>query len=358
MTKLSVNNNGIDLTPYLECLEDMIDPDQEDKLFKEWKSYADGLNKDAPFQPTLRKPCPHKLEWPKIYINDAYEDETLMILSQFGMIAEELRRGSQHMLTVRSNYGVGIIPSMFGAEIFLMERQKNFPSNSRTISPEGIKRIMESDFPKMTDGLGAKIFSVGGKFIEIMKKYPKIGKYIRMDHPDFQGPFDLAELMYGSGIFIDMYDNSEMIHALLRKLTDFYIHIMDRWLSLFPNNDEYHIYFGSLHKGTLCIRCDSSMNISPDFYGEFVFPYDQEILNRFNGGAFHFCGKGDHYISKLSEMKQMYAVDCTQAHYNDMNLIFKNTIDKGINLFAYNGDYINSLQEFKHNYSRLLIKKN
>ena len=355
---MSVNSNGIDLAPYLESLEAMIDPVFEDGLHQEWKSYADGRNKDAPFQPISRKPCIQGIKWPRILINDAYEDETLMILSQFGLIAEELRRGTGHMLTVRSNYGCGIIPSMFGAEIFLMEREMNFPSNSRTISPDGIKRLIDSDFPKMSDGLGAKIFSVAEKYQEIMRKYPKIGKYIRIDHPDFQGPFDLAELMYGSEIFADMYDNRELIHALLRKLTDFFIHIMDRWLSLFPNNDEYHIYFGSLHKGALCIRCDSSMNISPDFYGEFVFPYDQEILSRFNGGAFHFCGKGDHYISKLSEMKHLYAVDLCQPQFNDMDLIFKKTIDKGINLITYNWDYDGRSPDIKHDYSRLLIKKN
>jgi uroporphyrinogen-III decarboxylase len=87
-----------------------------------------------------------------------------------------------------------------------------------------------------------------------------------------------------------------------------------------------------MHPGRLMLRNDSLMNLSPETYVEFVRPRDQRLFNEFGGGAIHFCGRGDHYIEAMSEMTGLYQVDMSQPHLNDMEKIFRNTVDKGINL--------------------------
>ena len=82
------------------------------------------------------------------------------------------------------------------------------------------------------------------------------------------------------------------------------------------------------------LRDDSAMNLSPEMFEKFIKPYDERILKEFNGGAIHFCGRGDHYIKKMSEMKHLYAINLSQPEYNNMEVIYKNTIDKGIKLLA------------------------
>jgi uroporphyrinogen-III decarboxylase len=92
------------------------------------------------------------------------------------------------------------------------------------------------------------------------------------------------------------------------------------------------VHWSLLHKGNIMLRDDSAMNLSPKMFAEFVEPYDQRLLNEFGGGALHFCGKGDHYIARIPEMRGVYAVQMSQPEYNDMEKIFTHTVDKGIPL--------------------------
>jgi hypothetical protein len=80
------------------------------------------------------------------------------------------------------------------------------------------------------------------------------------------------------------------------------------------------------------------MNFSPAMYDEFIKPYDQVLHDEFGGGAMHFCGRGDHFINSASGIKDLYAVNLTQPQYNDMEIIFRNTVDKGIKLIGFDGE--------------------
>ena len=97
------------------------------------------------------------------------------------------------------------------------------------------------------------------------------------------------------------------------------------------------------------------MNLSPDLYKEFAAPYDGALLERFDGGAVHFCGRGDHYIDTLCALPKLYGINMSQPHLNDMEIIYKNTVDKGIKLLALKRD--NALKDvsrpgaFRHNLS-------
>ena len=76
------------------------------------------------------------------------------------------------------------------------------------------------------------------------------------------------------------------------------------------------------------------MNISGELYREFGMEYDQKVLDAFGGGGIHFCGRGDHYIEYVSQLRGLYAVDVAQQEYNDMDKIYKHTLGKGIQLLA------------------------
>jgi len=338
---------------YLNDLEQRLDEQEEEAVFLSWKKYADKAVKEGPFEPYLRKQSKPGVNWPKININDAIKDEDLMILHQFAGVSDTLNNGGGLINWIRSSYGVGIISSMFGAEIFIMPYEMNTSPNVRHLTEDAIKRLIDSDLPDFTNGFGKHVLSVGEKYMEIKQKYPKINKYIRIDHPDCQGPFDICELLYGSDLFLDLIDKPDLIHILLRKITDFYKSFLQKWFTIVPLVDDYHTFFGVMHKGNICIRNDSAMNISPGFYEEFVYPYDYEVLKHFNGGAVHFCGRGDHYIKKMSEIDYLYHVDMSQPQYNDMNIIFENTIDKGLTLRAPKGEYLNSLSGGKQRLSGL-----
>lgn len=324
------------LYKYLDDIENRIDADQEDKLFSDWVTFAEGNWHENYFSPKRKRLAEPSIEWPYININDAIDDYELMIISQFAMCSQHLSKGTGSILTVRGNYGVGIIPSIFGAEKFIMDYKADTLPNVYPLKngKDDIKRIINSDISEFSTGWGENIFVISEMYNEIFEKYPKIKKYVRIDHPDTQGPMDLCELLWGSDLFLDLYDCPDMVHQFLAKLTDTYKNILDKYFSVVPNKDHYHSYFGSIHKGSIMIRNDSAVNLSADMCREFVSYYNNELLDYFGGGAIHFCGRGDHYSQQFGEMEKLYAVNLSQPECNDMEVLFQNTIDKGINIIT------------------------
>ena len=83
------------------------------------------------------------------------------------------------------------------------------------------------------------------------------------------------------------------------------------------------------------LRCDIAMNISPEMYDEFSVPYDLILLQKYDGGAMHFCGRGDHYIELLARTPGLTGVNLSQPEYNDMEKIYRNTVDRGIMILGF-----------------------
>lgn len=274
-----------------------------------------------------------------------------MILSQLERCHAALSSPTNTLMMMRANYGVGNISRLFGAESFIMPYEMDTLPNVRPIpgGADGIRRLLDQDIPDMNNGGNHHIWSIGEKLAEIRRKYPKIGKYVTIDNPDAQGPMDNCELLWGSEIFYDMYDEPELVHDFLRRLTDTIAVFLDKWMSIIPNETGLASYFGRVGLGKIVLRNDSAINLSPDFFDEFIAPYDGELLTRFGGGLVHFCGRGDHFIPRLVKLPGLTGIDMSQPHLNDMQLILSNVIDRGINMFVPAGDY--SLEG--HNLTRL-----
>lgn len=325
----------LDLTPYLEDIERRIDEKQEEAIYEAWKSFAHGQAPEGDyFQPPKRTPSEASVQWKHVNVNDALADEDLMILSQLERCHTAMSMPSDSLMMMRANYGVGNIASMFGAKPFIMAYELDTLPNVYAVGEEGIQRILDAPEPAMTAGNGAKIFSVAERFARIREKYPKIARYVRFENPDGQGPVDNCELLWGSDIFYALYDDPDMVHALLRRVTDTVKHFFEHWQSIVPNNDGLTTYFGHVGRGGIVIRDDSAMNLSPEFFDEFIRPYDSELLKHFGGGIIHFCGTGDHFIDRMAKIPDLTTVDMSQPHLNQMDKILRALPDGGINLFC------------------------
>jgi len=339
------------LIPYLEDIERRINISEEEAIQSAWRDFAGGKNTQAPFNPPCRTPSASAIDWKHINVNDALADEELMLLSQLERCHMALSSPSNTLMMMRANYGVGNISRLFGAEPFIMPREMDTLPNVRPISggTDGIRRLLDQGIPDMNGGGNHHIWSVGEKLAEICRKYPKIGRYVIIDNPDGQGPMDNCELLWGSNLFYDLYDEPELVHRFLRLLTDTLRTFIEKWTSIVPNETGMVSYFGRLARGGIVIRNDSAMNLSADFFDEFIAPYDGELLKHFGGGIIHFCGRGDHFIPRMTKLPGLSAIDMSQPHLNDMNLILSSVIDQGINLFVPRDAY--SLEG--HNLTRL-----
>ncbi len=166
---------------------------------------------------------------------------------------------------------------------------------------------------------------------------------------------DVCELLWGSELFADLYDEPELAHQALEKISETYEEFLDKWFKTINRPMGYHSFFGKLHKGNIMVRDDSAMNMSGDFYNEFIGPYNERVLKKFDGGGIHFCGTGQHFIEQMSNIEKLYAVDLSQPHLNDMSFILEHTINKNINLFVSKGEFQKELDGNKHNLKYLFV---
>ncbi len=324
----------------LEDIERRIDPEIEDRYLAEWKDFLyDRFDGDI-FHPVRVKKAPQTVSVPRVNINDAIDDLDLMIRLEMQAVSDLLSIGAGP-LGIRANYGTGTMASLFGAEIFMMPRETNtLPTTKPFNDTDKIRALVDAGLPDLSGGLGGRMFEFGETVRELFRKYPKIEKYVDVFHPDTQGPLDMCEMIWGCDMFYEMYDEPELVHAFLSLLTDTFIKVTDKWHEIYPIKQEMSSHWrGFYHRGAIVLRSDSAMNVSPDLYEEFSMPYDGKLLERYGGGVIHFCGRGDHYIDRLSDLPQVYGINMSQPECNDMEKIYANTVDKGIKILSFEGEW-------------------
>jgi len=320
------------------CLEDLearIDPQEEDRLFQSWLDFIHGRCHTPIFHPKRVHPSKTKTDWPEVSINSTLGDFDQMALQQYRLCSQQLEQADGNLLNVRCNYGTSIIPLLFGVQPFLMEESANtLPISHPLNNLDVIQTLIKQGVPDLTKGYGERVFAMGEYFKQIGQKFPKIGKYVHVYHPDLQGPMDICELVWGSRLFLDVIDHPEIVHTFLDLVCETYTAFMRAWEQVVPFQSEGNVHWGMLHQGTIMLRDDSGTNFSRRMYEKFILPYDQRLLDEFSGGAIHFCGKGDHFISLLGEMQGLHAIQLSQPHLNDMPKVYQHTIDKGIQLIG------------------------
>ncbi len=305
----------------LDDIERRIDPDAEEDFRAQWKEFW-YTDTDIPiFTPWRKKTSPPGIELKNIHINDALRDWELMLDSELADVSRRLA-SPNIALGLRANYGSAIMSSIFGAEIFVMPTNTNtLPTTKSFNDSDKIRALLQGGIPDFHKGFGGDVLAFGERCAEIFERYPKIKKYVEVYHPDTQGPLDIAELLWGGEMFYEMYDDADFVHAFIRLVTDTYKGFMDKWYEIIPKREELTVHWGILQRGTIFLRLDSGMNLSPEFYREYSMPYDRELLDYYGGGCVHFCGRGAHFVGPLCEIDSLYAVQSSQPHLNDMESI-------------------------------------
>lgn len=322
-----------------QCLDDLetrIDESVEQDNRKAWVDFIEDRCDEDVFFPPTREPDPPSINWPRVTVNQAIREPEAMLIQQFAGCSGVLSSGSAARMCVRCNFGTNILPSLFGCETFFMDEQLSvLPTGVPLHSAERVRELVSAGVPDLRGGFGGPVFELAERFLEILRSRPKLERNIPLYHPDLQGPMDTAEVVWGSEMFLAFYDDRQLIADLLDVITDTYIAFMRAWYDLVGPPEEYSSHWGMMHKGALMIRNDSLMNLSPETYVEFARPCDQKLFDEFSGsGAMHFCGRGDHYIEPMSEMSGLTAVHMSQPHLNDLETIYRNTVDKRIKLIG------------------------
>ena len=324
----------------LEDIERRLDPETEADLTGQWEQFWNGEAEEEIFSPCRIRTSEPCVKPEPVHINDAINSYDLMLRDQLSLVSHALSTPHKNP-AMRANYGTGIISSLFGAEIFEMPRSMNTLPTTRSFGDtEIIRELVEKEMPDLMGGFGRRVLEFGEICAELFESYPNVKRWVEVYHPDVQGPLDLCELMWGEEMFYALYDEPELVHGMLQLISDTYTAFLNRWYEIFPRNSHLNAHWDSLrHRGSIVLRDDSAMNLSPELYREFAVPYDGLLLERFDGGVIHFCGRGDHYVPILSTLPKLYGINMSQPELNDMETIYRNTVDKGIRILAFSREW-------------------
>lgn len=189
-------------------------------------------------------------------------------------------------------FGVVFELSMFGFDIIWREDRDPWIGGGPILKEyEDLEKLQHPDFYK--SGLMPKVHEFYQAFRE------RVGDRIDVVFPDWvRGPFCLAMHLRGmESLLMDMYENPDWVHKLMRFLTDSH----KIWSTERAKFTGKPIVKGKLYNDE--IDCPT---ISPKVYKEFILPYEKEI-SEFHGGItyFHSCGNLTPFLADIKTIPNL-----------------------------------------------------
>lgn len=253
-------------------------------------------------------------------LKEQFYDKAKMLHGQLEDVLVSAAENFGAPLCIRPNFGTIFLPAALGLEYAVFDDA--YPWLTTHLTRAG---IVSSALDKAVESpMMQRAVEYISWFRELLP--PEIHVYM----PDTQGPFDLAHLIYGDQLFLDMYDDPQFVHELLQFCTELYISCtltLKKALGE-PEGSCYHghalIQGIHLNNGGVRISEDTATLISPEQIDEYVIPYDKQALDRFGGGFIHYCGKNDHLLDAYLALEGVRAINFGNPEMHD----FSRTMEK------------------------------
>lgn len=295
-----------ELTELLDYLEEILDIEHltnTKKLIKDCLEY-----KDLPRQIIRVNYDLNLIGFKPITYTETTTDMAKMMYSELRKTVPGIEVRDDSIPMIRADYGVGTLPSLFGLNSRIINDNLPWVDHLNNISD--VKNLIDKGVPDLNAGFGQRVIETYEYYNDILNSYPKCKEHIKLYHADLQGPFDVAHLIMGSDIYLAIYDDPDLVLALMELVSETYIQYMKKLKPYL--NDEYegcNYHWYTLYGGQITLRNDSAVNLSLDCYREFVKPFDQKIIDTFGGASIHFCGRADQWVLDMAEMKGLKAMN-------------------------------------------------
>lgn len=219
---------------------------------------------------------------------------------------------------VRSNHGIGIIASLFGARCTIVN--DNMPWIEH-MDPAELRRAVARGVPDLEQALGRRVVDTHAFYRETLARIPRLSRCIRITQPDLQGPFDIAHLLMGTDVFLAVVDDPGFVRELLAVVTDTYIafrRLIDSQLTHAAGDEAVYLH-GCLFGGAVLIKDDTAVvNLSGTMHREFSKLFNDRILEAFGGGSYHFCGPSRSWTHDAIESPWLRGVNYGNPEMQDL----------------------------------------
>jgi len=129
-------------------------------------------------------------------------------------------------------------------------------------------------------------------------------------------PYDLAYLVRGSEMMVDMYDAPDDIHRLMSLCTDLFVRATRLLKREAGEPDGFHRYINATHAGSALSCEDCCVMLSPKLHREFGIPYTRQAFGELGGGWVHFCGDGRRILDDYLAIPDLQGILFGQLHLN------------------------------------------
>ncbi len=318
-----------DLERRLEELDAIVDPAhvaESERLLEDAFSY-----RDVPSLPRID--ASGAKGWQGSPYSEAFHDIEKMLINELGGVYVGARLRDDRMYTIRANYGVGTVASMFGCRISLT--MNNMPW-CEPLSETELLEALDRGVPDVTTtGLGPRVLETERFYLDTLAKYPNLSKAVRVFICDTQGPFDIAHLVMGHRIYTEMYDNPDLVHRLLDLVTQTYSRFTQVQKELIGEGNDWSFHSMAKVRGGIRICEDAPTNISPSAYLEFCRPYNERVLAEFGGGWIHYCGKGHQILPHILDTPGVYGVNFGNPDMQDLDALYDEASKRGISIISW-----------------------
>lgn len=240
-----------------------------------------------------------------------------------GSIALNVELDCDLPVTIRPNFGIGLVSSILGARVEQIDDNPPwvhpFPSRS------GLRKMFEIDTAAVSSkGWIPRVIETYQFYDEALAPYRNLNRLVKRVLPDLQGPFDNYGLVRGSEAFTDFYSAPGLLNEGLALTAEVQIQAAR---TLLPFTSDHRHGFSYQHglamRGYILIRNDSAVMISPEMYRDFITPQDSAVLTALGGGGIHSCGNLEHQMANYLNLEQICCVDLGQGLMNDRGKLFR-----------------------------------
>ncbi|MBI5094751.1 MAG: hypothetical protein HZB26_20230 [Candidatus Hydrogenedentes bacterium] len=209
--------------------------------------------------------------------------------------------------TVRPNFGVVFIPAMAGQKYLLQDGQMPWPDEP--LSEDALRAARSVELADTDMIRNAERFYA----IHRASGETEIAPY----HPDTQGVFDIAHMLWGDQIFYDVIDPSrrEWVDELLEICLDLFVRVSQRMRAAIGDSEGTMIHGHGTAQGVYFPNAgartseDTAILFSPQSIDEVILPIITRSVVPFGGAFAHFCGRCDHLFQELCRSPWIKAID-------------------------------------------------
>ncbi|MBN1542943.1 hypothetical protein JW992_12420 [candidate division KSB1 bacterium] len=311
--------------PFLEKLERIIDPAHLERTRE--------LQKRAfAFQPVDHIPTAIDYpvadhEWPTFRFDEFIADPDKMLLNELRPIYLSSRIRDDRLTGIRANFGTGIIASLFGCPIRVFDHALPI---ALPLGETAIDHLLQKGLPSFQQGQWPQIEETLAYFRETLTAYPLLSKEIGFQLFDIQGPFDNASIIWGSEIYLALIDQPDRVCDLMRLITETTREAVKRQRVLDGRALKEHDGAWN-HLGGVCVRNDSTVNLSGDAYRNWIQDFDRQLLEPW-GGWIHFCGQAHQWWKDLLSLPGLRGINPYQGEFYSLADMYRSCANRGVAL--------------------------